>query len=460
MSSYDRDVKDLSRAGPHAQAARNEATVSATSEKNGTANREPGKRADAPEPDDCEPLSAESALSEASRLGERLAELAIDDEVGVTWAGFGYAPESGEYRPYGVGFDLHSGSCGVALFLAALERVTGGAGFRPLALGALRPFRDAPTGPAVTPAREPLRGLTVGGLTGAGSVIYTLARASLLLDEPALLEDARKLAARLTPDGICEGASFDVTDGAAGALLGLLTLHEAAGDPHALDLAQACGLYLLDGRARGPGGQRVWPTYEGRLLTGFSHGAAGIAYALLRLAGATGDRVFREAASEAIGYERSVYDAGAKNWPDYRVGDRRAFSAAWCHGAPGIGLARLGGLALLDTPDIRADIEAALETTLQLGLRKHDHLCCGTLGTAEVLLEGGLILDRPQLVSAARRRASFVLERVRASGAFLLPDALPEAYQSPGFFVGLAGVGYELLRLSFPEQLPSVLRLE
>lgn len=428
--------------------------MSTIAEESGKPGHGPGGRTAAPELEGCEPLAPEVALSAATRLGEILRENAVDDTVGLFWAGFVYAPESGEYRPYRLGLDLHSGSCGIALFLAALERVTGGAGFRRLALEALRPLHHPPA------AQESLHGLTIGGLTGLGSIIYSLTRAGLLLDEPELIEDARKLAAPLTPDGICRGASFDVTDGAAGALLGLLALHEAAGDPHALELAHACGLYLLARRERGAVGPRAWPTYEGRQLTGFSHGAAGIAYALLRLAAASGDRSFLDAAAEAIEYERNVYDTAAKNWPDYRAGDRRAFSAAWCHGAPGIALARLGGLSLLDTPGVRADIEAALETTLREGLRARDHLCCGSLGLAEVLLTGGLVLGRPELVSAARQRASFVLERARASGAFIFPDALPADYASPGFFVGLAGIGYELLRLSFPEQLPSVLRFE
>jgi len=334
--------------------------MTTTSEKSGKADGQTS----APEFEVCEPLAPDVALSEAACLGERLREQAIDDTDGLFWAGFVYVPESGKYQPYRLGLDLHSGSCGIALFLAALERVTGGAGFRRLALEALRPLRPNLAGGA-TPAREPLRCLTIGGLTGVGSIIYSLTRVSLLLDEPELIADAQKLIAPLTPDGICKGASFDITDGAAGALLGLLALHEAADDLHALDLARACGLYLLARRERGAAGLRAWPTYEERLLTGFSHGAAGIAYALVRLAAATDDRSFLDAAAEANDYERSVYDAAAKNWPDYRTEDRRVFSASWCHGAPGIGLARLGGVSLLDTPEIRTDIEAALETTLR-----------------------------------------------------------------------------------------------
>jgi type 2 lantibiotic biosynthesis protein LanM len=434
--------------------------MSTTPEKSGKPGHGLGGLTAVLRPEDCEPLAPDVALSEAVRLGERLREQAIDDTDGLFWAGFVDVPGSGQYQPYRLGLDLHSGSCGIALFLAALERVTGGvAGFRHLALEALRPLRHVSAG-GVRSTRELLRGLTIGGLTGVGSIIYSLTRASLLLDEPELIEDARLLITPLTPDGICEGAGFDVTDGAAGALLGLLTLHEAADDLHALELARACGLYLLAGRERGAAGKRAWPTYEGRLLTGFSHGAAGIAYALVRLAAATGDRSFLDAAAEATDYERSIYDTAAKNWPDYRTGDQRVFSAVWCHGAPGVGLARLGGLSLLDTPEIRTDIEAAMETTLRYALRPSDHLCCGSFGMADILFTGGLILGRSQLVIAARQRASFVLERARESGAFILPDALPADYASPGFFVGLSGIGYELLRLSFPEQLPSVLRFE
>jgi type 2 lantibiotic biosynthesis protein LanM len=442
--------------------------VNSRSEKNSaaqpgaTGSSTPSAPADAQPftPADCEPLTPAAALREATRLAERLKESAIEVEDGVTWAGFAYAPESGSFQPYRIGFELHNGSCGVALFLSALERVTGGAGFRETALEALRPITRALRGEGTAHGRQTLRDLNIGGVTGLGSIVYALTRSGLLLGEPGPVEDARSLAAGLTPEGICAGASFDITDGAAGAVLGLLTLYDDAGDRHSLALARACGLYLLEGRTAAPSGLRAWPTYEGRLLTGFSHGAAGIAYALLRLYGATSDERFLSAAAEAVEYEQSIFDAQVMNWPDYRVIDRPAYSASWCHGAPGIGLARLGGRGLLDTHATRADIEAALETTLRRGLRPHDHLCCGSLGTAEVLLEAGLALGRPALVRAARERGAFVVERARRAGSYRLADDRPDEFAAPGFFIGIAGIGYELLRLGFPEQLPSALRLE
>ena len=89
-------------------------------------------------------------------------------------------------------------------------------------------------------------------------------------------------------------------------------------------------------------------------LAGFSHGVAGIAYALLELAVATGDERYRTAALAALDYERALFDAVHQNWPDLREtqtlktetnsAQGSVFVTAWCHGAPGIGLSRLAML--------------------------------------------------------------------------------------------------------------------
>ena len=79
-----------------------------------------------------------------------------------------------------------------------------------------------------------------------------------------------------------------------------------------------------------------------RGLNGMSHGAAGFAYALSSLAAATGREDFAKAASECIAYEDATYDDMHHNWPDWRGSNAPTWPCQWCHGAPGIGLARLG----------------------------------------------------------------------------------------------------------------------
>lgn len=117
--------------------------------------------------------------------------------------------------------------------------------------------------------------------------------------------------------------------------------------------------------------------FEDRPLTGFSHGNAGIALSLLRLAAVSGERRFHQAALAAMAYERSRFSPEAKNWPDLRRLDVPAqssqtshegvhrFMVAWCHGAAGIGLARLASLPYLDDAALRQEIAAALQTTLE-----------------------------------------------------------------------------------------------
>jgi lantibiotic modifying enzyme len=280
------------------------------------------------------------------------------------------------------------------------------------------------------------------------------------LNEPALLADAERAAALITPDRIAADQTFDVVGGAAGALLGLCALAEAGAEHQIRERAVACGRHLLATRTPSAAGYRAWAAPDGKLLTGFSHGAAGIAYALLRLHALSGDPELLEAAREAIAYERSVFSLAAGNWPDFRPDDGPAFPSQWCHGAAGIGLARLGGLAVLDSPAIRQDIAAALETTHQLGLARRDNLCCGNLGRVDILVAAGQRLARPELLDLASRRAATVVDRAERAGGYLLHPLLPRSVYSFGLFQGTAGIGYALLRLARPDLLPCVLLWE
>ncbi len=299
----------------------------------------------------------------------------------------------------------------------------------------------------------------IGGATGLGSIVYTLVRISQFLNEPQLLDIASQGALLITQESIASDRQFDTIAGSAGAILGLLSLYQASSDPAILDRATALGYHLLINRTKSDSGFRAWATLEGKLATGFSHGAAGIAYALLRLYKITQETVFLEAAEEAIAYERSLFSPSTGNWQDVRE-NKPTFMTSWCHGAPGIGLGRLGGLEILDTPEIRQEIAAAINTTQQFGLQNLDHLCCGNFGRMEVLLLATSKLSHPELWNTVQKQAAWLVARAKQVGAFYLFPELPGDVYNPGFFQGTAGIGYELLRLAYPESLPSVLLWE
>jgi lantibiotic modifying enzyme len=186
-----------------------------------------------------------------------------------------------------------------------------------------------------------------------------------------------------------------------------------------------------------------------------------MAWALLRLAAATAEPRFRATALEAIAHERTLFSAERGNWWDLRDvgpgGTPGHCVTAWCHGAPGIGLARLDTLGTLDDAEVRAEIGAAVDATIRTGFGDAHALCHGDLGNVELVARAARALGDERLRDRADRIARGVVDDVRASG---WQCGNPMRVQSPGLMTGLAGIGYGFLRLAAPERVPSVLLLE
>jgi lantibiotic modifying enzyme len=177
-----------------------------------------------------------------------------------------------------------------------------------------------------------------------------------------------------------------------------------------------------------------------------SHGAAGFAYALASLSAATGRDEFAKAASECIAFENLSYDAERSNWPDLRGDGEPGWPCQWCHGAPGIGLARIamtkrGGL---DSKLLATDIRNALVGVERGWPGPLDTLCCGALGSIEFFCEAGSALGRSDLRELASRRLMTLLEAATSTGDYRWNSGNRQF--NLGLFRGLAGVGYTSLR--------------
>jgi type 2 lantibiotic biosynthesis protein LanM len=410
------------------------------------------------------PLTQSQLVEEAVRIADGLIRSAIRSGKGMMWITLEFNAELERHELKPLSHSLYSGLPGIALFFAALAKVTGRPTYHDLALSALHAVRvDLAKGDLNRAARLG-RQMRIGSCYGIGAIVYAFTRLSQLLDDVELLSEARQAAAMITPSQIADDQYLDLFSGSAGAILSLLALNDAKADKTLLEQAAACGQRLLDSRAASGFGYRAWRIADHPLLTGCSHGAAGIAYALLRLYERTSDPQLIDAASEAIAYERSIFSPEAGNWPDlrYSASETTTFTTSWCHGAPGIGLARLGGLHVLDSDEIRQDINVALETTRSAILTTDslDHLCCGTLGRVETLFKAGQLLSRPELTGVALAVAARVIRAAQRKGSYVLFGGLPAGIETPGFFQGVSGIGYQLLRLAYPETLPSVLLLE
>jgi lantibiotic modifying enzyme len=163
-------------------------------------------------------------------------------------------------------------------------------------------------------------------------------------------------------------------------------------------------------------------------------------------------------------YERSLFSPEQQNWCDLRKsmdtptsGEQEAsYMIAWCHGAAGIGLGRLKSLQYINDATIRAEIDAAIQTTLTRGFGSNHSLCHGDMGNIELPLMAAQVLDDPKLLQTVRQLAASLLESIETQGWI---TGIPMGIETPGLMTGLAGTGYMLLRLAAPDRVPSVLTL-
>lgn len=401
-------------------------------------------------------FAADRVTEQVSKFVSLLEHEAIWAEDAATWLGPVPLPGEQLHRLGLIGTDLYSGTSGIALFLAAFEAVTGEAGKRKLTLAALAPLRRTLTNSLSS--TQLLRKIGLGGATGLASTLYALVKVGSLLDEPTMLEDALKAATLISDERIQADSSFDVIAGVAGTILALIALYKVMPEDPIFQKLLLCGHHLLQHQVVLTDGYQAWRTYNQTALTGFSHGTAGIVLALLRLYQITGEDAFLQAGLKGLQYERSLFSAVHNNWPDLRNTEQPnspSFPCQWCHGAPGIGLTRVGIMEFLQDPKLQDEIEAALETTIRFPVTAIDHLCCGNFGRLEFLFTAGRQLGRTDLIDMAQARAAALLDlaiRGRHFGWQIGHDR-----RNPGFFTGFSGVGYTLLRFRAPEKLPSVL---
>jgi type 2 lantibiotic biosynthesis protein LanM len=386
-------------------------------------------------------------ITAARQIGDRLAELAMVGGDDTTWLGLVPLNER-EWRLSPLGPDLYDGLPGVILFLAHLGVISGELRYKRLAESALRSLRLQ---------IEHCDSLNmIGVFNGRGGLVFSLAHLGALWADRSLFSEGEALLNRIA--GLIDSDKYlDIINGAAGCVLAMLSLYACKPSAKTIGLARACGEHLLKTAQQTQAGI-AWNCGNNAAsrLTGFAHGNAGIAYALLELASVTGERRFESAALTALEYERSIFSSEHRNWPDLRPNAPSRFATAWCHGAPGIGLSRLGSLRRLRDPLLVAEIHAAMDTTMAHGFGSNDAVCHGDLGNAEILLCAADIVHQPDWRRRADQVVAAAIGAARESGWVC---GNPHGIESPGFMTGLAGIGYTLLRFAAPARIPSILAL-
>lgn len=403
-------------------------------------------------------------LAAADRIGRRLCRDALWSGGRCNWLGWSMDFRGGQwitaYRA--MGGILYDGTAGIALFLARLARLTGESITRTTAAGALAHALEA--GDRLAASGD------YGFYAGLAGIARTCVELGPLIDHCGLAERGSaelRRAAGMPPDR----ARLDLINGSAGLIPVLLEAAARDRRDEFLALAIAHGQHLLEQAIRSDAGCS-WDTLgvpNQPPLLGYAHGTCGIACALAALARATGRQDFAETALEAGRYERSHFVPSQKNWPDLRnfvparPDGEPVCMTAWCHGAPGIGIARLLLHRLFpDDPAILDEAETAVGTTAATLMHSpasgigNCSLCHGDFGNADLLLVAADMLGRAELRQQAKAAALRALDRFEEAG-MPWPCGVLGAGETPNLLLGLAGIGYFLLRLHDSKAVPSVL---
>lgn len=341
---------------------------------------------------------------------------------------------------------VYGGTAGVLIFLENAAAVLDDARARDLA--------DQTARGLIAQKRADSRGRTSWtrgasmGVTGlytgdAGVGQAFLVRHALRGDAAALamaIEVGEALLARAKEED--ETLSFDkqvdIIFGNAGTSLFFLELGLATKDQKFLDAARRAGHGLVEAAVRVPSKADpdkqlpTWVLSMGGMQThmpNFSHGTAGVAYALARIGAHTGDAALLQASKDGAEWmiENAVADGEGLKWA---ASDRspNSFMGGWCHGPVGTGRLFLllhaitGESRYREIADKGAKFVVAYaeqaEKTGEDGKKPYvpPSYCCGVAGVVEFFCDLHRVSKDPAHAAFAKKAGDYLIDVAIADG--------------------------------------------
>lgn len=397
---------------------------------------------------------------QAARIMMELIRTAIRGKDGsVAWIATVFTPAGWSVRP--LEHDLYGGISGIAVLVSAYLRETSAGrvdpvyGLENLFEGIRKSLEFADNKRATHRSGSiKVRPSPPGGYIGLGSQIWArLVLSSFYANEWDNLGSACMLADAI-PDAADHAETDDVLIGRAGAIPPLLLLAEKTKNKRYLRMACDLGDRICSNAQRSDIGafwpHPRWPNGIG----GFAHGVSGIGWALAKLARAADNSRYMEMAQAAFAFEDALYDENERNWLDLRHGGLKG-AAAWCHGAVGIGLARVALDPYINKSVTRQLLRRASDAAWRLGLGWSHCACHGDLGTWE-LLQIAIDAGEAPIGLTEQSLLEVILTSIEDYGPTcgFVRDVF-----SPSLMPGLGGVAYQLLRSNRKSNLPSILTL-
>ncbi|CYU92351.1 type 2 lanthipeptide synthetase LanM family protein [Streptococcus suis] len=405
-------------------------------------------------------------------IGDYLIDKAfVGDKNDISWMDMNIIGEkTNDWNMVPIGLDLYSGVSGILIFYIYLFKATNNERYLHVVKQCYETIRN------YFYKKEKFSDIDekilFGGFSGETPIIYSLIILEKELGEFFDLNEIESMRHNVflsCKQNLVKNNDHDIIIGSAGVILILLKYYEVIKKTEILDLAKEYASRIIKD-AIVIGDSLAWRgSFAKNPLGGFAHGTSGIIFSLAKLYEYIKEPRYLDVIEKALKYEDFLYRKNVKNWSDNRETEDGVkyddlddnIPVAWCHGAGGILLNRIL-LKKMNTPvsEFRKekndfDISMAIETCLKYGLGRSHCLCHGDIGNIEILLLASEVTGDKDI----RKKCDIYLEYIKDTLYNKEWKCGIPYKDSPGFMVGLAGIGYGLLKVVNPS-LPSILFLE
>lgn len=179
----------------------------------------------------------------------------------------------------------------------------------------------------------------------------------------------------------------------------------------------------------------------------FGHGSISTALVFFRLWKCTNN-------SRYYKYGEIFYKEFHSNFKNQYDQESLRLNFSWCRGIVGILIAEIEIRSLLSLSDESKVIQSLEPLLFNMDMLKDDGICHGNIAVTEYFLKKYEYNQNEEDVQIARNIVANVVKRANNKNKFMLRST--EGFESIGLFTGLAGIGYQLLRVHNADSIKSI----
>jgi hypothetical protein len=266
---------------------------------------------------------------------------------------------------------------------------------------------------------------------------------------------------------------FDYINGMSGALLCLTYLYKETSEDYLLDIIIQFAENLVSNIKFHKHGIFWDENLNAKMpLCGLAHGNSGIGLILIEVGNFFRNKALTEIGKSALKYENHFYNPKQENWEDLRLVElfdknpefinqliknnnltlfnTTHYMSAWCHGAIGIGLARLNLFSSSLNKSYLKEIYNVISLTESLLTNSTYYtstICHGSLGNSLFLLHAYNILNKKKYLQNAQAFCNSSIQEFRKKGFYQSGFMSSGSKEDMSLFNGVAGICYHYINV-------------